>query len=549
MNNSNENQDKENKISKVPTNLARNSLYSFFTTYSSFFFALSTSFLLARMISIEVWGYLILTTSYLTIITIILTFFPPGLSDSLNYYIPLYTSLNQMKKLKSFLINLFFFRLITVIILYAIAMFLISFFTNIFIINLGAFTNLLYILSPSIIFIGINSFLGGFNLGFGMFKTRFYLNLISNSVLLGGYLILLIFIKPVEIEVVALITVFSLLLPFLINCLIFTIKILKIKTTDEERINFKDSLQKVLEYGSFTGANVILEKLWAEAQLQAIGTFESPSWVTGFNISNHYTDISKRFIGTIRDPMITSFSALDIKKDFNQIEKILRIVIKFSLFFTLITTGLLIFVVDFFLIFIYGEDYLLFSLLMKLILLTMTFGIINTVNSIMIKTTNRVKLFPILFFIFISYKIFFFFFGLIYFGIIGAVIGLLISNIITLFLSNLLLFKLFKIKSDFRKILLLYLVFFISLFFAFLLGNLFLNQFSSDILRNLNLEIFGGIQIFSMVIFLIFFILLNYFINIFTKQDIEYIELIFTKDKRSHNTIKKLLRFIKRFLK
>ena len=197
MNNSIKDKDTKKNIGKVPRYLARNSLYSILTTYSGFALSLFTSFFLARIITIEEWSSLIITTAFITIINSILSFLPLGLPASLNYYIPHYKSSNQMKKLKSFLLKLLLFKSVTVIIFFILTIFIITFFNSILIASLGDFTNLLYLLSPLIIIGGFNHYLSGFNLGFGLFKLIFYLKLITNIVLSVGYIIFFLFVGDV----------------------------------------------------------------------------------------------------------------------------------------------------------------------------------------------------------------------------------------------------------------------------------------------------------------------------------------------------------------
>ena len=95
-----ENNQTKKKTNKDQRTLAKNSFYSYLGSYSNYFLALVTSFLLARMISISSWGYLITATSIISIFTVILGYLPPGLSASLNYYIPRYKTLKQMSILR-----------------------------------------------------------------------------------------------------------------------------------------------------------------------------------------------------------------------------------------------------------------------------------------------------------------------------------------------------------------------------------------------------------------------------------------------------------------
>ena len=86
-------------------NFASNTFYSFLISYGSLFFMFVNSFLLARLISDESWGFLILAQSYITIIVIITSLLPPGLNYALNYYIPRYIVLKQESRIKSLIKN------------------------------------------------------------------------------------------------------------------------------------------------------------------------------------------------------------------------------------------------------------------------------------------------------------------------------------------------------------------------------------------------------------------------------------------------------------
>ncbi|GAI83682.1 unnamed protein product, partial [marine sediment metagenome] len=58
-------------------NLFKNSIYSFLFMYSGIFFQIITAFLIARLITIESWGVLILSTSLITLVVVITNYFPP----------------------------------------------------------------------------------------------------------------------------------------------------------------------------------------------------------------------------------------------------------------------------------------------------------------------------------------------------------------------------------------------------------------------------------------------------------------------------------------
>jgi len=91
-------------LRKEYKNLARNSIFSFLNSYSLHIIALGSSLQLARIISMETWGFLILATSFIGILSIIVSLIPLGLEFSLNY--SRYNAKNKMSKFKSFYDNI-----------------------------------------------------------------------------------------------------------------------------------------------------------------------------------------------------------------------------------------------------------------------------------------------------------------------------------------------------------------------------------------------------------------------------------------------------------
>ncbi|MFX1588676.1 MAG: hypothetical protein ACFFC1_11010, partial [Promethearchaeota archaeon] len=80
--------------------LAKNSFYSILHSYGMYIFALITSALLARMISKEAWGFLIIANSIIALLNLINNLNPPGLYYSLIYYIPRFRSKKEYGKLR-----------------------------------------------------------------------------------------------------------------------------------------------------------------------------------------------------------------------------------------------------------------------------------------------------------------------------------------------------------------------------------------------------------------------------------------------------------------
>ena len=208
------------KLSKDYRILAKNTLFSFLFSYGTYLFSIISSFIIARIISQDTWGFLILTLSFLNIFTFILVFFPPSLGLSFHYYIPQYRALNQNSKLKSFVQNALIIRLVFLIPIFLLTLLIFNVFFDFFKISLQNYTYLFYVLSP---LIAINSFDAIFNdisRAFNKFQVVFILLIIKYIVNVGGLIYLFLFVDIVKLEMIAFITLISNLVPFLINIIV-----------------------------------------------------------------------------------------------------------------------------------------------------------------------------------------------------------------------------------------------------------------------------------------------------------------------------------------
>jgi len=547
-----QNSDKKKDNQKLDTHykvLAKNTFYSIFNRYGTYIFSLITSFLLARMISQELWGFLIIATSIIGIFTLTISFIPPGLLFSLQYYIPRYIAQNKMKIVKNFILKTFYMRLIVSMGAYFIALFLVFFFNNIFAITLKNYIFLLYILSPIIFIESLNTFLIAVMYGFNLFKSVFILLLIRNFVSISLLLVYFITIRTIDIEVVAFINLFSSLIPFLVSTFIVTLKIIKINITPENGLRFKEVLDKIIKYGSALSIQTIVSEMWTQSEIQIIGLFETPQWITGYNISNHYSSVNSLFLTALGYPLQYTFSSLDPKEDFSKIVKIYKVVFNFSLFFLTLITGVLFFFVDFFFFFFYGDSYLIYSTLAKLMVISPVFGVLYNLYFSFLRATNRVKLILLIFSITFSFSVSLFLIGLINFGLIGAVLGFLISKVFIQFILLFFNFKITKLKFDYLKMIFNYSIFFLSLFASLFLGNILFIDLNYQILQSLNLLFFKDINFLQLASFLIIFFTLHIIFRTISKNEFEYVELLFTKDKTTHKLISRFIRILSKFLR
>ncbi len=537
------------KITKTHRILAKNSLYSFLSSYGSFFLSLVTSFLLARLITQELWGMLIIALSYIAIFNIFLSFLPPGLDATLNYYIPQYLALKEYSNLKFFIKKAIYLKLLFTCPLFLISLVLFFFFSQIFTITIKDYTNLLIILSPLIVILSLNNVLASIYRGLNMFNVLFLLLLIRYCFNISALIFSFYFFNPLKIEIVAYIDLLSFLFPFILSCLIVIIKYTKIQHTEKRNEDLKDFISKTLNYGGPIRLGRFFTDIWSEIQTQSIAIFASAEIVTGFNISKNYIGVSSSVALTFSNPLLISFSGLSAKNNYYQINKLYNLVLIYSIFLLTLITGVLFLCTEFFLAFIYGQSYLIYTNILNLMLFTLIFlsigmpfeALILSIGKTKVMLSYRVIAFIVRVPIFLTF--------LINFGLLWGIFGIIMSNLIISIIAVVLSIKVGKIELNVIKLILLFLTFFIALGVVWLLEIVILNKVNLLILESLNLLFFSKLNLISISLFILTFLCLIIIFRVFTTKDIEYIEAFFDKSTGLHIFIRKCMNILKKIVR
>jgi len=529
-------------------NLATNSFFSFLFNYSSLFFTFIYSFLLARLFTDVVWGFLILATSYITVIVIITSLLPSGLKFALNYYIPRYLALNEKSKIKSLIRNSIIIKLLLLIPVLIISILIFMIFGDIFEITLKDKVSLLFLLSPMIFINSLNYILNAINRGFSKFNYSFIFLLLKNAIHIIPLLIYYIFDINITIETVAFIILISAGIPFILNSLFIFIMIYSIKSPKTETDSFRKDLSKAFKYGRLIGLTDLLERLSGEAQIQGIGFFESSDMVTGFKISHNYQRLSEYSKVSFQSPLLTSFTTLNTKDNYAQARIIYRTIYKITLFLLLIISGILFFSVEFTLDVVFLEDRLIYSNLLRLIVIASIFRILDLFLQTYLNAQRKVKISLILKVIYISFSLPLFFFGLIYFGVEGAIFfGLILGNIISFFIQIFTSYKFGNITLNIKKISILYFTFFISLAITILLKTYLLKDASFMFIQNSGFSLFKNLDFLSIGTFLILFILLNLILKTVSSSDIKNFKSILKEERFFDKIMLKVLNILQKF--
>lgn len=526
---------------------AANTFYSILVNYGSHFFTFIYSFLLARLITDESWDFLIIATSYITIIVIIIHFLPPGLNHALNYYIPRYIALNQKSKIKSMIKNAFLIKALFAIPILIISLFVFFIFADVFAVNLENKVSLLYILFPLILTNSSNYILKAINRGFYKFNLLFILLLVKNAIHISPLLIYYLFDLQITVEIIALIVMISSVTPFILNLSYILIRILRINPEGSDKITFKEDISKTFKFGGYIGVSDLIDKMWKETQLQGISIFASEGAVTGYNIGLNYRKLSLNSVTSLTYPLLTSFSSLNTKESYDQISKIYKISYKVTLFILLIISGILFFAVDFILDFIFLEERLIYSNFLRLLILATTFRILGYFVQTLLNAQYKVKFSFLLKILYMSYTIPLFFIGLIYFGVEGAIfLGLIIGNIISLIIQIFSSKKFGNVEVNIKRIVVQYITFFIPLGITIILEHLIFKEASIAFIQNIGLSLFRNLDFLSIGTFLVLFILMNLVLKTVTRKDINNFETLLNKDRFLDKILIKSLNILKR---
>lgn len=547
--NSNNNETTDPSVKREILTLARNSLYSFLNSYGTFIFSIITFFFMARLISDVEWGYLILANTYILIILLILSFLPPGLGPSLNYYFPRYLVQNDFSQLKSHIKYVIYIKIVFIIPVFFISIMIFVFFTDIFTITLQNHTNLLLLLSPIIIITGLDSILIFINKGLNLFKTVFILLIVRYVFNICALMFCIFVLNTVDLEVIALINVFSLLLPFMLNCLVVLIKYIRIKDVSQKQFSIKAHLRNTIRYGTNIKFGQFFSEIWAQIQPLSIGTFSTPNYVTGFTIARNYSLFSSSMTISFVSPLTISFSRLNVKEKHKQIENLYNVFLIYSLFLLLLITGILYFCTDIFLVFVYGQSYQDFSLLLKIMLFTIVFlGIGTPYESLMLAIGKSKWIFRYRFLSFLIRLPLFLFF-LMNFNLIWALTSIVISNLIITGIASILSIKIGRIRLKLKKIFILLVSFFLALIIAIIIENIILNEFNSLILQSINLSSLEYLNLWTIGLFLLTFFLFLFLTKMFSVKDIEYLEDLLSKETKTQNLLKKGLKILKKLIR
>jgi len=528
----------------------KNSFYSLLTTYFSFFFFIIYSFIISKIISSQDWGFLILANSLILIINLFLTFLPPSLSTALNYYIPKFYISKDEIKLKFYIKYSILIKFFFSFIIFLTVLTIFFYFQDLFEVYLKSHSSLIVILSPLIIILSLDEIFASILKGINKFNIIFFNMLIANILKISLIIFFfLTFNSILSIEMIAFLNLISAFFALILKWIFILFFYLKIKCKLKKKIiTIKKFLIEITKIGFILKSAQFFSEIWIQLQNQLIGIFSTPKMVTGLNIALNYSKISSNITTSFTTPLTISFSRFIVKNS-KEIEIFYNIFLKISILILIFITGILYFLTDFFLDFIFGSSYLIYSDLLKVILFTIIFLGLGTPFESFMLASKKVKI--ILLYRIITFLLRFplFFFLLLNFGIFISYIGLIFSHFFISIFSIILIKKFGGINIKLKKIVYLYTLFFISLGTVIILDNLFLYNLNYLIFNLFNLSIFYKFKFLEIITFIFLFFFQIFLFRIITKKDIYFISLYFKNNYKMNITSKIILKIILKFVR
>ncbi len=524
-------------MSKFHKKIVESSAFGFLDVYSSFFFTLIYTFYIARLLSPEIWGQLILAMSFINFTALLCNFFPPGIESTLQYYIPRLSNTDEQKShLRKYIIHVYKIKLISVIIAFIVYILIFSFS------NLNSLLLLIvFTLSPLIFFQVINSINNAILIGFQKFKSRFIISLINSVTMTILLTFVFIFQQKPAIFLVSLTHVFSGLIPFIVA----SIMIIPLIPKSNSPIPKSESGEYIFKSQTKYGLNLVLATFVGQIATLFMNflflNFGLVEYITYLAICNSVVNIILKFSGSDKSKFLTIFSDVHDKEDKSRFERIFYQMFKLLAILLGIITAAVFFFTDVYVLLIYSKIYLgiltailifIFTAFSRIMLRGLMLIANSTNHTIINLKSNLFEMALRIVFTYIA-LIFFDFFFLILFYVIIAYISIIYSIILV------------NKNTDFRinlKNLLIPVGIFIVAISITFLSTFFINfRFFGITLIDMLFN-----DAFRFLIFAIIIYITIYFTKILTRDEIDQLAKITPILNSNNRFIQKIMDIFKR---
>lgn len=522
-------------MSKFHKKIVEGGAFGILDVYLSFLFSFVYVFIIARILTPQVWGQLILSISFINFAQYLCSFYPPSVEVTLQFYVPkLMHQDNQKVALRKFLFQAYKSRLLTAIVVF------IGFIIIISISNLDpSILVIVYTLSPLIILGPINSVSAALLIGYQKFKSSFIVSLI-NSITISTCLVL-IFLFHVEqpIFLVSLSHLISTIVPFF--AFIFIILPLLPQKTNTPNIENTESIFKLQ---TNYGLNLLIAGLIVQAATLFMNfmflTFGMIVYITYLSICSSIVNMILKFSGSDRSRYLSVFSELFDRDDPKQYERIFYQMHKLISIMLALIAAIFFFFADVYVLLMYSQIYLGILIPILIFLFTALSRVITRNLILIANSTNHTVINLKLNLFENSLKILFTFITLFFFDFLFLIVFYVLISYISIFFVLFLLNRASEFSIKLKPIFFPFIIFMVSIIAS--VSSTFFINFNLFPISLLNLLLTDGVRF---VIFMIFFYLLVYFTKVINRNEIDQLVKLIPILKSNNRFIQRLIGYFK----
>lgn len=529
-------------MQRIQKKVIESSTFDLLITYSGFILGIFNSYFIARLISPEDWGLLLMVLNIIKTIAFICNIFPPGAEGSLSYYIPSFKNKteNSNIEIRGFILHVLKIRFLS---------FLITFISFIIIINILGIGNiliiLLFLLSPTLLFNTLQPLIIAIIRSNLKFKIAFYIN--SLNIIIYTTINFVIFVSNLKnpLFFIALASLVSGAISFILS-IILVFPIIPKENSNKMKI-IKFELKKYYKIHTEYGLHIILSGLIIQITTLLVNfiflSYDAIVYITYLSISTNLVSQVMSFSGSNRVSMVPIFTELDYKNNPETYKKILYQITKYLILFLSIIVVALFYFMELFILIIYSEIYLVILTAVKISLFRAFMKLIIRNLLIISHSTNNTKINSELNLIDMIMTIIITLISLTFFNFTTLILLLLFESIILTFIMIILVNKQVDIKLKLFNLFKPFLLFLLVFSFSYPISLLINFQFFDVNFFNLFLNSF-----IKVLIFLIMLYIVNYITKFITREEYSQLEKLIPILSSKKKFINNISTFIKKLL-
>ena len=521
-------------MTEAQKKIIKSSAFSFLGVYLNFFLGLLSTFSIARIITPEEWGLLLIAESFVATGAFLCSLFPPGAEGSIEYYIPHLKGLggNRDIEIREFILHNYRLRSLSGLIGFFVYL-IVIFSANIELTLL----QLTLILSPKILLSLIQNLNIAIITAFQKFKFLFIVMSIHVfNISIGNFSILLI--NPLNsILIVAIVNLLGLTITMAIS-FFYILKIIpKKRKISQSEVNHKKNFYKLHKtYGLplvFTGLIAQMGNLASNLIFLAFGFVQ---YITYLSICETIITSTLKFSSSDRTVQMTIFSEINYDKNPENYKKTFYQYFKYLSLIVCIFTAIFYYFIDVYIDIIYSEVYSIVLLIIPIYIFQTFSRLINRNLLVLVYSTNHTKISIYYSIIQTVNNLIVTCISLAFFNFTTLIIFYLATSYLLNILTILLIRKIVGFKINILKLIYPFLIYTVS-FFITIPFTYFINvQLFSLIILN---DVSNSLVHF--LIFLIPFYILIYMTKFITREEFSQLMIIMPGKRFRNRFIQKII--------